>query len=82
MHYIIDYSWLDSQAKHDKAIADIREYMGNAKYEQVKAEFQRQPSPIAFERFQFYLSIAGIQGYPVKAMYQECWPHAEVSSDV
>lgn len=74
MHYNVDYSGLDPQAKHDKAIADIREYMGNAKYEQIKAEFTRG-KVIPFEQFQFYLSIAGIQGYPVKAFYQECWPN-------
>lgn len=75
MHYNIDYTGLSPQAKHNKAIADIIDYMGKARYNKATDMFSKR-SPMSFEQFQLACSFAGVQGYPVKAWYSECWPYA------
>lgn len=79
MHYNISYSGLSPQAAHDKAIADIREYMGTDKYETLTAQFAgREPMPLA--AFELVVSFAGVQGFPVKAWYSECWPYVKAEA--
>ncbi len=73
-HYDIDYSNLTPQAKHDKAIADIIDYMGEERYHKV-IDLYRQHPPIPLEAFHLQMSFAGVQGYPVVAMYDVCWPY-------
>lgn len=72
-HYDVNYSDLTPQAKHDKAIADIKDYLGDDKYRNLTAEF-RAAGPMPLGRFEMYLSIAGVQGYPVRAWYNEVYP--------
>jgi hypothetical protein len=73
-HYDVDYSDLTPQAKHRKAIEDCREYMGDHRYEHVVNEFRKVP-PKSVEQLGFYLSLCGVQGYPVRAMHDEIWPY-------
>lgn len=73
-HYDVDYSALTPQEKFNKAIADIKDYMGEERYAKVVSLFKLHP-PIALEVFHLQMSFAGVQGYPVVAMYDEIWPY-------
>ncbi len=73
-HYDVDYSKLTPQAKYNKAIADIKDYMGEERYNKVIGLF-KQMQPIPLEKFHLQMSFAGVQGYPVVAMYDEIWPY-------
>jgi hypothetical protein len=79
MHYNISYKGLSPQAAHDKAIADIREYMGSDRFETLTAQFARH-EPMPLEVFELIVSFAGVQGFPVKAWHNECWPYAKAEA--
>lgn len=68
-HYTVDYSNLndDPISKHNKAIQDIKEYIGDDRFETLTEKF-KQMSP-SLEQFELMVSFAGVQGYPVKAWY-------------
>lgn len=63
--------------KHNQAIADIKEYMGEERFNKITQEFKRfEPDNMNIEKFTSYvslLSLSGIQGYPVKAWYNYCY---------
>lgn len=71
MHYTVNYEGLDPIAKHNKAIADIKEYLGEDRFETLTEQFKnRSPS---FEQFELMVSFAGVQGYPAKAWFNYCY---------
>lgn len=70
MHQIIDYAGLDPIAKHNKAIEDVKEFLGKEKFDKLTKEFREVPQDqMSLDKFTNYVSLAGIQGYPVKAWY-------------
>lgn len=72
-HYDVDYSEIqDPIAKHNKAIEDIKEYMGEERFANLTNTFKEYPN-LSLEQFTLYCSIAGVQGYPVKAWYNYCY---------
>lgn len=73
-HYEIDYSVItDENAKQEKALNDIRDYIGIDRFVKLTAEFVNAVNDGATEeQFHFWLSFAGIQGYPVSAWYKHC----------
>ena len=73
MHYTVSYEGLSSQEKHDKALGDLKEYLGEDRFEQLTRELSRHPD-LTLEQFEFYASFAGVQGYPVRAWYLHCFP--------
>lgn len=73
-HYIVDYSSLTPQEKYAQAYADIIDYMGGKKFDQIVADFRQYP-PMSVEALAMYLSIAGVQGYPVSVMHDFIWPY-------
>lgn len=75
-HYNVDYSGLDEVAKHNKAIQDIKDYMGEPKFEELTGMFKEVPEPERpnLDKFELLVSFAGIQGYPAKAWYNYCYP--------
>lgn len=64
MKTTVDYSD-DPAAKH-KAVEDIREYLGNKRYETVVPAMKSVSDP---HQFQMFCSLAGIHGFPVRAWY-------------
>ena len=66
MHTEIDYSKLDGEAKQAKALADVKDWMGEGRFEAVNKELSKVRD---FDRFEFYASLAGVQGYPVRAWF-------------
>lgn len=65
MKQTIDYTNLNEPAKRAKALDDIKFYLGDG-YDRICRELKEVKH---FESFAFALSFAGIQGYPVKALY-------------
>ncbi len=74
MHYDVDYSKLDPVAKHNKAIQDIKDYMGNQRFRHLTKLFRESADSISPDQFALMTSFAGVQGYPVKAWYNYCYP--------
>lgn len=72
-HYTVDYSNLndDPIAKHNKAIEDIKEYLGDDRFKTLTEKF-KQMSP-SLDQFELMVSFAGVQGYPVKAWFNYCY---------
>lgn len=71
MHYDICYSHLDHDpiAKHNKAIQDIKDYLGEDRFNKLTQCVQNEPEQYTFDQFRLAVSFAGIQGYPVRAWY-------------
>lgn len=72
MHYEINYNDLEPEVKRLKAIADIKDYMGEAKYYILTEQFKGMS--LTLEQFQLYASLAGIQGYPALAWWHTVYP--------
>lgn len=73
-HYDVSYAGLEGDEKQAKALQDIREYMGDDKFVKVCLELRKGGKP-EFESFQTACSFGGIQGYPVRALYEHLWPN-------
>lgn len=72
MSYTINYEGLDPIAKHNKAICDIKDYLGEDRFAHLVNLFREHPYTL--EQFQLAASFAGIQGYPAKAWFNYCYP--------
>ena len=75
-HYDVDYSKIeDPKAKRDKAIADIIDYLGQEKFDEVHPQFvalrQLNGEEFTVKQLGFYLLMAGVQGYPVTAWHEK-----------
>ena len=73
--YTVNYDELDPMAKHNKAIQDIKDYLGESQFfnltDRLLDNWPQQPE---LEQFVMAVSFAGIQGYPAKAWYNYCYP--------
>lgn len=65
MHNTIDYS--KSPAPSFDAVEDIRSWLGEERYKTVAPEMAKLNNCGAFA---MYCSLAGVQGFPVKAWYE------------
>jgi hypothetical protein len=75
MHYNIDYTGLGPQAAYNQQIKDIKEYLGEKKFNQITKDFRREcPKDLSLEMFKMYLSLAGISGAPVRAFHDHVFP--------
>lgn len=70
--YTVSYEGLDDVTKHNQAIADVKEYLGEDRFSQLTELFRQQPYTL--DQFSLAVSFAGVQGYPVKAWYNHCYP--------
>ena len=62
----IDYSTFTGPDKANAALDDVREYLGEAKF----AVLLDAARDYNFEQFEVLCGFAGIEGYPVRAMYE------------
>lgn len=74
INYTVNYSSLTPQEAYDQALGDIVEYIGARKLEQIITDF-KQYAPMTVCGLAMYLSIAGIEGYPVTVMHDLIWPY-------
>jgi hypothetical protein len=65
MHTTIDYN--KSPTPQFDAVEDIRDWLGKERYKTVAPEMAKLSN---CEAFAMYCSLAGIQGFPVKAWYE------------
>lgn len=63
MHYDISYENLPREEADAKALADIVEYLGQKKFDEITTWLSKAP----FTTVNFVLSFLGIQGYPFHA---------------
>lgn len=73
-HYDVDYSGMTPQAMHEKCLADCEEYLGAERYRSIIAHL-RLMTPRSVDALALMLSMAGIQGAPVRAIHDEAWPY-------
>lgn len=75
MHYEISYGkHADVAAADAAAIADIRDWLEQERYDRLCETFAALEQPMSQEDFAVVCSFAGIQGYPVEAWYRSLWP--------
>lgn len=68
MHYEINYNSLDGQVKRDKAIEDIKSYITPKQFGIIGDVAMRAE---VYYQLSFVASFAGVQGYPVAALWDE-----------
>lgn len=78
-HHNISYADLEGDAKRDKAMNDIREYIGNEKFAEMNTALNAwvkefKPSLQQFERVLFLFPVSG---YPLIAWYQTLTGYSE-----
>lgn len=80
MKHTIDYSGMNDTAKHAKALADCRSYLG-VKYTQIMKILRQQTKEgVAGDIMLIQLSFIGIEGYPAQAMIDEAdWIEDELA---
>jgi len=76
MHYLTNYANLSDDEKRVQAIRDIRMYMGDEAFQRISTELVEHN--LSFGMFAFYAAFCGVQGYPVRAWYQYCYPNATI----
>lgn len=71
-HYNVNYAGLTDVEKSAKALQDIKDYLGEDKFEST-TEIMRN-GMIPYEQFTMAMMfMAGIEGYPVKAWYEHVY---------
>jgi hypothetical protein len=69
-HYTINYSELVEPAKHNKAIEDIKQWLGEERFEELTDMLRKDEElKINYARFSFLASFSGVQGYPAVAWH-------------
>ena len=70
-HYQYDYSALAEPLKSKKAILDIKEYLGDEKFDTVHNQLVQlyALNPFKVERLEMMLMLTGISGFPVLAWF-------------
>lgn len=76
MKTTVDYSKLTPQDKTKKALEDIARYLGRQRYAMLAPQMSTITIP---NQFAFLCSVAGIEGFPVKAWFESF--HGEGSFD-
>lgn len=70
-HYNVNYNELTGDAKRLKAIQDIKDYLGEDRFNNIEPLLrQAKKDGMSLEQMAMNLSLAGIQGYPVQAWYE------------
>lgn len=72
-HYNVDYGQMTDTEKHEKAIADCKEYLGESHFNYL-CDIIRLVSDMKLEDLRLLLCLAGIQGYAVTAIFNHCFP--------
>jgi hypothetical protein len=76
-HYNISYAGLEGAAKQQRALEDISDWLGNwRKFSTLTAAFRAEHAikPLTQRSFTLFAGIAGVQGYPVIAWWNHCFP--------
>ena len=71
-HYVEDYSALKGLEKVNKALDDIRSFMGKEKFDMLTITLREEPPP-DMDYFRLICSMMGVSHYPVLAGYVHAW---------
>lgn len=79
-HYDVDYSKLQEPEKSNKALADIKDYVGEERFNKITEALRAElrggtQEPRSWDQFKLVMSFAGIQGFPCQPMY--VWVYGE-----
>lgn len=69
-HYDIDYAGMGPYDARQKALKDARDWLGEERWAVLSRDFPKL-SGVAFPQFRLMMAFAGIQGFPVVALYRE-----------
>lgn len=75
-HYDVDYSKMEENDRRVKAIDDIKEYVGEAKFDELNKmleEYVLEKRP-SLDAFRMTLFMFPVSGYPIKAWYETLQP--------
>ena len=72
-HYTMNYESMTPVEKHNAAIVDCVNYLGESRFNQICDHIKEYPD-MTLDELHFVLSFVGIQGYPVTAIYNHCFP--------
>ena len=75
-HYIRRYTGLEGDERRSRALDDVRDYLGHARFEELTGMFRRDypDVPCPAVKFALLVSLAGVQGYPATAWREHIWP--------
>jgi hypothetical protein len=71
-HYEINFSDMPEQERKDKALDELVLFWGADKYASV-VNMMRKMDKIPFQAFAITMSMTGVEGYPVKVLYESVW---------
>jgi len=69
--YTMDYSNLNGLEKQSRAIQDIKDYLSQAKFEELTRLLKAET--YSLDAFRMVVSFAGITGYPAAAWHAHCY---------
>lgn len=71
MHFTINYSeYKDPAQKREKALDDIREWLGSEKFESITEAIRNSGEHVSRNKFTVHAAVlAGVTGYPAQAWY-------------
>ena len=78
MHYNTSYKDLPLAEKDAKALQDLRDYLGEERFADLTSRIKSVETPVSYKEFVMLMSLAGVEGYPVKAYYKFLYPNEEI----
>lgn len=74
MHTTVDYTSMKTEdEKEAKALADCKEWFGEERYEKIVQTFKAEKTVPTFQKFSFLLCMGGVEGYPVRVLYEHIY---------
>lgn len=72
MAYEIKYEG-DEVTKRAAAIADIKSWLGEDKFNELDSLLRQLPEPMSFRKFSMMFMLSGISGYPLRVWRDDVW---------
>ena len=86
-HYTISYKDMPETEAHQKALADIKDWLGEDRFLKITKGCREAVDPdgnpeiLTFPQWRMAMFLSGIEGYPLKAWYKEIWPNMPIEDD-
>ncbi len=73
MGHTIDYAGMGPAAAADKAVKDVKRWLGAKRFNTVIKVLQGRDGAIPLGNARFMLHMIGIEGFPVEVMIERYW---------
>jgi hypothetical protein len=73
MGYEIDYAGMEPAAAADKAVKDVKHWLGVKRFNKIVKILQGNEGVMSRGFARFALSMVGVQGFPAEAMIDRYW---------